>query len=106
MKVSNLKNINLFVFFVMVFAASPVMAATGTPMPWEGPLSTIQASITGPVALVLSILGVAVAGGTLIYGGELNEFSRKLVMLALAISLVVAATNVISGLFGITSAVI
>ncbi len=103
MKISNFKSLALF---ALVFAASPVMAATGTAMPWEGPLATIQASVTGPVALVLSILGVAVAGATLIYGGELNEFSRKLVMLALAISLVVAATNVISGLFGITSAVI
>ena len=46
-----------------------------------------------------------VAGAMLIWGGEINEFARKLIMVVLVIALIVAATNLLSTLFGVGAVV-
>lgn len=81
-------------------------AASTTTMPWEGPLQTIMQSITGPVAMVIALVGITIAGGMLIFGGELGEFGRRLVMLVLVMGLLLMAANVIGGLFTGTGAAI
>jgi type IV secretion system protein VirB2 len=75
-------------------------AGGGGGLPYESALQKVQSSATGPVAFVLSILGIVVAGGTLIFGGDLSGFFRTLVLLVLVIGILVSATNVMSGLFG------
>jgi type IV secretion system protein TrbC len=91
----------------MICAPGLAIAATsaGGGLPWETPLATIKDSITGPVAYVISVLGVVVTGATLIFGGEINEFVRRIVLLVMVISLIVAATNILSTLFN-TAAVV
>jgi type IV secretion system protein VirB2 len=37
-------------------------AASATGLPWESSLSTLQESLTGPVAMSLSIIGIVVFG--------------------------------------------
>ena len=64
---------------VACVAASPALASSGGSLPWEGPLQTIQESITGPVAGFIALAAVAVAGGMPIFGGELNDFARRAV---------------------------
>jgi len=91
------------VFLVMI---EPAMASTTTGMPWESPLETIMNSITGPVAMVISLLGVTVAGGMLIFGGELNEFTRRIIMLVLVIGLLVSAASILTLLYGSSSALV
>ena len=62
-----------------LFVLDPAFASTsGGNLPWEGPLQQIQQSITGPVAGFIALAAVAVAGGMLIFGGELNDFARRL----------------------------
>ena len=51
-------------------------AAGGGGLPWETPLNRIAISLTGPVALSISLIALMVAGGTLVFGGELSEFAR------------------------------
>jgi type IV secretory pathway VirB2 component (pilin) len=68
---------------------------------WETPLQKVVASIDGPVAFGISVIGIVVAGAMLIWGGEINEFSRKLIMLVLVLALIVAAVNLLSTLFGV-----
>lgn len=75
-------------------------AGGGGGLPYESALQKLQSSATGPVAFVLSILGIVVAGGTLIFGGDLSGFFRTMVILVLVIGILVSATNVLSGLFG------
>ena len=75
-------------------------SGSGGGLPYESALQKVQSSATGPVAFVLSILGIVVAGGTLIFGGDLSGFFRTLVLLVLVIGILVSATNVMSGLFG------
>ena len=70
----------------------------GSALPWESPLCTIQESPTGPTAYAISLSGVAVAGGMLIFGGEINEFARRIVMLVLVIALLLGASSVLSTL--------
>lgn len=72
----------------------------GGGLPYESALQKLQTSATGPVAFVLSILGIVVAGGTLIFGGDLSGFFRTMVILVLVIGILVSSANVLRTLFG------
>lgn len=88
----------------IVFASvAPALASAGGSLPWEGPLQQIQESITGPVAGAIALAAVAIAGGMLIFGGELNDFARRLVYVVLVAGILLGATNIV-GLFGATGA--
>lgn len=86
-------------------SASPSLAAGGGGLPWEGPLQQIQQSITGPVAGMIALAAVAIAGGMLIFGGELNDFARRLVYIVLVAGILLGATQIV-GLFGAAGATI
>jgi type IV secretory pathway VirB2 component (pilin) len=75
-------------------------AGGGGGLPYESALVKLQHSATGPVAFVLSIVGIVVAGGTLIFGGDLSGFFRTMVVLVLVIGILVSAVNVLQTLFG------
>ncbi len=75
-------------------------AGGGGGLPYESALQKLQQSATGPVAFVLSILGIVVAGGTLIFGGDLSGFFRTMVILVLVIGVLVSSVNVLQTLFG------
>ena len=82
---------------------SPAFASSGGSLPWEGPLEQIQESITGPVAGYIALAAVAIAGGMLIFGGELNDFARRLMYVVLVAGILLGATTIV-GLFGATGA--
>ncbi|WP_296036086.1 TrbC/VirB2 family protein [uncultured Agrobacterium sp.] len=84
-------------------ATSPAFASSGGSLPWEGPLEQIQESITGPVAGYIALAAVAMAGGMLIFGGELNDFARRLMYVVLVAGILLGATTIV-GLFGATGA--
>lgn len=100
-------SISAIVTFAMaaIAAATPVFASSGGSLPWEGPLEQIQESITGPVAGYIALAAVAIAGGMLIFGGELNDFARRLVYIVLVAGILLGATTIV-GLFGATGATI
>jgi type IV secretion system protein VirB2 len=81
-------------------------AGTTGSMPWESPLRTIAASLTGPVAFSVSIIGIFATGATLLWGGEMNEFARRAALMGLVVAVIVFATNIMSSAFGISGAVI
>lgn len=88
---------------VLLMASQPVLASGGAGLPWEAPLQQIQQSITGPVAGFIALAAVAVAGGMLIFGGELNDFARRLVYLVLVAGILLGATQIVA-LFGASGA--
>lgn len=94
---------SLLALALMLFTLFPEQAhattAGGAGLPWEAPLDTITRSIQGPVAYAISLLGIVTCGGMLIWGGEINEFVKRGIMLVLVISLVILASNVLSSLF-------
>ncbi|MBX4892932.1 MULTISPECIES: TrbC/VirB2 family protein [Rhizobium] len=88
---------------IILASVVPALASSGGSLPWEGPLQQIQESITGPVAGAIALAAVAIAGGMLIFGGELNDFARRLVYVVLVAGILLGATNIV-GLFGATGA--
>lgn len=87
---------------ISMMMIEPAFAAGGGGgLPWEGPLEQIQESITGPVAMAIALIAVAVAvaGGMLIFGGEINDFARRLAYVVLVCGILLGATQVV-GLFG------
>ena len=87
---------------ILMLLAHPALAAEGTGggLPYESWLTNLRNSVTGPVAFALSIVGLVVAGGVLIFGGELNAFFRTLIFLVLVMALLVGAQNIMSSFFG------
>lgn len=71
----------------------------GGGLPYESALTRLRASITGPVAFTLSLIGIVGAAGVLIFGGELTGFLRMMVFLVLLIAILVGAQNVLTSLF-------
>lgn len=88
-----------------LLAAEPALASD-TGMPWEAPLQTLQRSITGPTALVVAVLGIAVCGALLVFGGDMQEFTRRMIYVILAVAILVSAGSLITLLFGFTAAAV
>jgi len=80
-------------------------ASSGT-LPWERPMTTIATSLTGPVAYAIGLIGIAIAGGTMLWGGELTEFGRRACMIGLVVSVLVFAAPMLSSAFGVSAAVV
>lgn len=99
----NQKVIFYWGFAVLVFfLAEPAFASQGTggSLPYETWLTSLRNSVTGPVAFTLSIIGIVIAGGVLIFGGELNGFFRTLIFIVLVMALLVGSQNMMSTFFG------
>lgn len=96
----------LTTLFISLLLIEPSLASGGGGLPWEGPLKQIADSITGPVAFYISLIGMVVAMSTLLWGGEIPQFASRLILLVLVIAVIVFATNVLSSVMGISSAII
>ncbi len=88
----------LVVSVILPDAALATTTSTGG-LPWETPLNTIRDSLKGPVALAISLIGVVVTGAMLIFGGEINEFARRVIMMVLVVALLVQASSLLDKLF-------
>jgi type IV secretion system protein VirB2 len=80
-------------------------SSTGGSLPWDTPLTTLKNDITGSVAFTISLLAMVACGAALVFGGEIHEFVRRIIMLVLVASFIVGATNLASAL-GITGAIV
>jgi type IV secretory pathway VirB2 component (pilin) len=81
-------------------------AAAGGSLPWEKPMTAIATSLTGPVAYAIGLIGIAIAGGAMLWGGELTEFGRRACMIGLVVSVLVFAAPMLSSAFGVSAAVV
>jgi type IV secretion system protein TrbC len=92
----------LMVAFMASAASSGAFAAeTGTNLPWEGPLTTLVTSLTGPVAYAISVIAIVALGATLAFrGGEMGETMRHLLQAGIAVCLVVFAAQVMTSFIG------
>ena len=108
MKLIHIKDISPYfcffsiaLLFALLFSTDNAQAAVGAggALPYETWLVNLRNSVTGPVAFTLSIVGIVVAGGILIFGGELNAFFRTLIFIVLVMALLVGANNIMTNLF-------
>ena len=94
-----------FTLFLLVFgllASGETYASEGVggTLPYESWLMNLRNSVTGPVAFTLSMVGIVVAGGALVMGGDLSGFFRTLVFIVLVLAFLVGAQNMMSNFFG------
>lgn len=97
------------IFWMAIFAVAllfgvinPAHAADaqqggGAGLPWEGPLDKLRQSISGPVAFVIALLGIIACGATLIWGGEVSEFTRRIIYVVLVVCVIVFANTLLTG---------
>jgi type IV secretion system protein VirB2 len=81
-------------------AAFASTSSTGPGLTWEAPLQKLQESITGPVAMAISLIAIIAAGAALIFGGDMTGFMRTSVYIVLVLGLIVSASGLLSSLFG------
>ncbi len=97
----------LATLFTFLWACSVQLhAAAAGNLPWERPMQTIATSLTGPVAYAVGLIGIAIAGGTMLWGGELTEFGRRACMIGLVVSVLVFAAPMLASAFGVNAAVV
>ena len=91
----------VFTVLLLLFTQSAfASAAQGGGLPYEGWLTKLRQSVTGPVAFSVYNNGIVVAGAVFNFCGELNAFLRSLIFIVLVMSLLVGAQNLMSELFG------
>ena len=59
-----------------------------------------------PVAYAIGLIGIAIAGGAMLWGGELTEFGRRACMIGLVVSVLVFAAPLLASAFGVNAAVV
>lgn len=106
LKRKGFRNLSAAAFCWFMIGVAKASSAGGGDLPWEGPLKKIADSLTGPVALAISLIAFVVAGGTLVFGGELSEFARRAVMVVMAVAFLVLGSQFMSTLFGVSGALI
>lgn len=78
----------------------PVLAqASGSGMPWEGPLQNILDSLTGPVAKIAGVAAIAMTGLALAFG-EGGGLMRKILGIVFGLSIAFSASTFGISFFG------
>ena len=82
-----------------VFASDAGTGMGGSGLPWERTLQTLLVSFVGPVAY--TFLGIGIVGGcaVLIIGGEIQQFARTLMFVAMTGGVMLFVRQIINMLF-------
>lgn len=88
---------------LLVLLASPAFAS-GTGMPWEGPLDSFLQSITGPVSKALGAIAIIGCGIGMAFS-EGGGGARKLLQVGLGLSIAFTATSFFLGFLGFSGGV-
>ncbi|HEX8421642.1 MAG TPA: TrbC/VirB2 family protein [Sphingomonas sp.] len=73
------------------FVSTPAWAS-GSSMPWEGPLQSILQSIEGPVAKIVAVIVIISTGLALAFGDTSGGF-RRLIQIVFGLSIAFAASS-------------
>lgn len=94
------------ILLLLALSSQAFASEAGTGLEWETPFQAFYRSITGPIAFGVSFLGLVVCGALLIWGGEINEFVRRMVMVILVIAVIMFAGNILRRMYAGGAAVI
>ena len=85
---------------VILLAVMPITSfAAETGLPWEGPLQKILDSLTGPVAKILGVIAIVIAGFGIAFG-EAGGGMRRIFQIVLGLSIAFTASSLVVSLFG------
>lgn len=93
------------IVLMMLVNAGYCATSSGGDMPWSSGLEKLQASIEGPVATTICILGIVGCGAGLAFGGEMNQVIKTMLILVLVCATVVLASKLLRSITG-TSAIL
>lgn len=96
--------LGLIVVALLLFGIDPAHAADAqggnggvNGLPWEAPMKKLRDSISGPIAFGIALLGIIATGATLIWGGEISEFTRRIIYVVLVVCVIVFANTMLTG---------
>ena len=82
---------------LVALLCSPVAAlASQNDLPWNTALDKLVNAFSGRTALLVSMIGIFFAGGMLIFGGDLGNFGKMVMMIVLVGSMMGALSTVAS----------
>ena len=84
--------LNALMFAALLLCVATTAQATGSSMPWEGPLQSILDSIQGPVARIVAVIAIIATGLALAFGDTSGGF-RRLVQIVFGLSIAFAASS-------------
>ena len=88
---------------VGLLLATPAWAAGGgTAMPWEGPLTTVMQSLSGPVAKAVGIIAIVLTGLGFAFA-EGGSAMRKGIGIVFGLAIAFTATTFVSTFFNLTA---
>jgi type IV secretion system protein VirB2 len=102
----NPSRVLIFMAAIFTLAIQASASTTSGGLPWEAPMTAIATSLTGPVAYAIGLIGIAIAGGTMLWGGDLGEVGRKACMIGLVIAVLVFAAPMLNSAFGVAAALV
>lgn len=108
MKMLSLNKRHVQLALLLLLCAFSVTALAGEPMPWDNGLKKFGDALTGPTAMYVSLIAFAACMYGLIWGGEMGDLMKKIVMIVLAGSTLVGSASIAKTLLGVqvTGAVI
>jgi type IV secretion system protein VirB2 len=80
-------------------------SVAGESMPWEGPLQKIMDSISGPVAKILGVIVIVIAGFGIAFG-ESGSGVRRLFQVVMGLAIAFTAASIVTDLFQGSSGVV
>ena len=86
----------------VAFAAG---AGGGGAMPWASFLTTLKNDLTGPTAGIVALIAFFALAFQLAWGGEMSDFTRRIVILGMVVSFLVAGSQGLTAM-GITGALV
>ena len=97
-------NVRALVTAGVLTLLAPVAAEAsraGAGLAWESPSALIVQSLTGPIAMGVSTLAIFGTGAALIWGAEIKDFTRTIIMVGLIIAMIALAAQILAQLFGV-----
>ena len=91
---------------LLTVTAIEALAGGAAALPWDTALGVIAASLTGPTAWAIALVAGAYSFGTLMFGGELNQFAKTGSVVGLSGAGLVLVATLLSGIFGIAGAIV
>lgn len=82
-----------------VFASDAGTGTGGSGLPWERVLQTLLTSVIGPVAYAFIAIGIVGSFAGMAMGGQIQDYTRQLLFLALLGGVMLFVRQVINMLF-------
>jgi type IV secretion system protein TrbC len=101
MNISTKKAVSKSIFLIpaLIICLPALAHASGSGMPWEGPLQQILDSISGPVAKIVGVLAIVITGLGLAFG-EGGGLMRKIIGIVFGLSIAFSASSFGLSFFG------